>query len=151
MTTVRRAGVGLALVLAVLLLPVLLWPDGEAVRRVVVDVYVFFLERGMPQAVRPEHYAALLNVLVFVPLGWLGVAALHRRVGTTVVALAAVSGLVELVQLLPLLDRQSSLVDVACNTAGAALGALAASRVDEDPRRDEVVDEPRDVVRDDRG
>lgn len=148
MTGVRRPGTGVAVVLAVLLVPVLLWPDGEAVRRVVVDGYVVLLERGMPPAVRPEHYAAVLNVLAFVPLGWLGVAALRRRVATTVLVLAGASALVELVQLLPVLDREASLLDVACNTAGAALGALAASRVREDPRRDEVVDEAGHVVGD---
>ncbi len=147
----RRPGTGVAVVLAVLLVPVLLWPDGEAVRRVVVDGYVLLLERGMPQQIRPEHYAALLNVLAFVPLGWLGVAALRVRVLTAVLVLAGLSGAVELVQLLPVMERQASLLDVACNTAGAAVGAFVASRVRQDAGRDEVVDEPRDVVRDDLG
>ena len=106
---------------------------------------------GCRRQIRPEHYAALLNVLAFVPLGWLGVAALRVRVLTAVLVLAGLSGAVELVQLLPVMERQASLLDVACNTAGAAVGAFVASRVRQDAGRDEVVDEPRDVVRDDLG
>ena len=51
----RRVGTVLAVGVAVLLVAVLLWPDGEAVNRAVVRVYVFFLDRGMPQAVTPDE------------------------------------------------------------------------------------------------
>lgn len=149
--TLRRAGIAAAVLLATLLGLALLWPDGTAVNRAVVAVYVFFLERGMPQAVLPEHYAALLNVLAFVPLGWLGVVALRRRVRTTVLALAGLSVLAELAQLLPVVHREPSVVDVVANTAGALAGALLGSRARDEARRDEVVEEPEDVARDDVG
>jgi VanZ family protein len=152
----RRAGTVVAAVLAVLLGALVLWPDGERVRRLVLDVYLFFLQRGVPPSVTPEHYAAALNVLAFVPLGWLGVA-LGRRPRTVVLALAAASGLVETLQLLPFLHRDASLLDVACNTAGAAVGALAASAVVgrggrrlEDAGGEESLDESLDAGRDDR-
>lgn len=153
----RRVGTVVALVLAVALGAVLLWPDGWAVNRLVVRIYVFFLDLGMPQAVTPEHYAAGLNVLAFVPLGWLGVAALRRRPWQVVGVLTAASVVVETAQLLPVLGREASIGDVVCNAGGAALGALLASvqvgrRV---PREhaggDEAVDERRDPARDDLG
>ncbi len=145
----RRLTTALAVVLAVALGLVLLWPDGWVVNRAVVDVYVFFLERGMPQAVTPDHYAAALNVIAFVPFGWLGVAWLRRRPWVVVAALAAVSTLVELVQLWPALHRESSPLDVLLNVCGAAAGALLGSLATrggrpedlQDPGRDEPVDE----------
>ena len=150
----RRSGTAVAVGAAVVLVGILLWPDGWAVNRLVVRVYVVFLDLGVPPAVTPEHYAALLNVLAFVPLGWLGVAVLRRRPWVVVAALGAASALVETAQLWPGLRREPSLVDVACNVAGAALGVLAASvvagrarrRVDglEDAGGDEVVDEAPD-------
>ncbi|NHA68795.1 VanZ family protein [Phycicoccus flavus] len=147
----RRAGVVLAAVAAVVLGLAVLWPDGSLVNRGVVAVYVFFLQRGMPQAVLPEHYAAVLNVLGFVPLGWLGVVLLRRGVLAVTLGLGALSVLVELVQLLPVLQREASLLDVACNTGGALVGALVASRADQQPHGDEGVDERRDVRGDDVG
>lgn len=149
--TLRRIGVAAAVVLAGLLGLALLWPDGAAVNRAVVAVYVFFLERGMPQAVLPEHYAGLLNVLAFVPLGWLGVVALHRRVRTTVLALAGLSVLAELAQLLPVVHREPSLTDVVANTTGALAGALLGSLARDEPRGDEVAQEAEDVAGDDVG
>ncbi len=150
----RRLTTTLAVVLAVGLGLVLLWPDGWVVNRLVVDVYVFFLARGMPQAVTPEHYAAALNVLAFVPFGWLGVVGLRRRPWVVVAALAAVSMLVESVQLWPALHRDASPLDVVLNVTGAVVGALAGSLAirrsgrggdREDAGRDEPVDEGGDA------
>lgn len=149
----RRVGTGVAVVLALVLGAILLWPDGWAVNRLVVRLYLVLLDLGVPAAVTPEHYAALLNVLAFVPLGWLGVAALRRRPWVVVGTLAAASVLVETAQLWPGLRREASLVDVVCNVAGAAVGVLAASVVAgrarraeglEDPGGDEVLDEAGD-------
>jgi len=72
------------------------------------------------------------NVLLFVPLGW----GLHRigrllRVNPSAlgIAVGAVTGLfsltMESVQYFVLTYRYSSIVDVAANTAGALIGALA--------------------------
>jgi glycopeptide antibiotics resistance protein len=150
---VRRPTTWLVLVLAVALGAVLLWPDGWAVNRLVVHVYVFFLDRGMPQAVRPEHYAAVLNVLAFVPFGWLGVVWWRRPPWAVVGVLGALSVLVETAQLWPALHRDASPVDVVLNVAGAVAGALAGSvalrrseeRLDalEGAGGDEAVDERR--------
>lgn len=147
----RRVGTVLALVFAVLLGGVLLWPDGSLVNRGVVELYVVLLDAGVPSSVRPEHYAAALNVVAFVPLGWLGVAWLRRRVVVVVAALAGLSATVEALQLLPFLHRETTLLDVVCNTAGAVLGALAGSLVRDEPPVDELVDEGHDVGRHDLG
>jgi glycopeptide antibiotics resistance protein len=159
----RRVATGVAVVLAVLLIALLLWPDGEAVRHGVVRVYVFFLERGMPQRVTPEFYAVLLNVAVFVPLGWIGVAVLRRPPVRVALALTAFSAAVELAQALPALGRDSSVLDVACNALGAVIGVVAASVVSrhgpgrgsgaavDQARVDQTGDERRDVGRDQLG
>lgn len=157
----RRAGSAVAVVLAVALCGVLLWPDGWAVNRLVVRVYLVFLDLGVPTSVTPEHYAAMLNVLAFVALGWLGVAVLGRRPVAVVAVLAAASVLAETAQLWPALRREASLLDVACNVTGALIGAGAASllvgltrrRADrlEDTGGDEVVEEAGDRRGDRRG
>ncbi len=148
----RRVGTVVAAVVAVALGGVLLWPDGWAVNRLVVRIYVFFLDLGVPRAVTPDDYATALNVLAFVPLGWLGVSALRRSPVLVVAVLAAASALVETAQLWPGLGRQASLADLACNTAGAAVGAVLASALvhDDDAGRDEAVDEAADPRADDR-
>jgi glycopeptide antibiotics resistance protein len=158
----RNAGAGrapvvaLTVVVVVLLGVVLLWPDGGVVNRAVVRLYVVLLDRGMPAWVTPDVYAGLLNVVLFVPLGWLGVSLLRWPPVRVVLGLAAFSAAVELVQALPALGRDASVGDLVCNTLGAALGAAGASvvhrrRLDgaagagDQPRGDQPVDEGRDV------
>lgn len=121
------AAMVLAVVLAVVLGALLLWPDGEAVRRLLLDVYLFGLQRGVSPRVGPEVYAAALNVLAFVPLGWIGVALLRRRAVTVAVVLVALSTGAELAQATAWLGRDPNVLDVACNGAGAVLGVLLAS------------------------
>ena len=134
-------------VLAVAVAGLLLWPDGEAVRRLLLDLYLFGLRHGVPGRIGPEVYAAALNVLVFVPLGFIGVALLRRRPVTVSLFLLALSATVELAQALPVLGRVPSVLDVACNAAGGLVGALLASVVvgrggeDEDAGLDEPGDE----------
>jgi len=84
----------------------------------------------------PKYYRvedSVLNVLGYLPFGFLLVPALPRRIGriAAVVGAALVAGLLsftlETVQnFLP--TRISSNVDLACNLAGAVLGALLAAR-----------------------
>jgi len=75
-----------------------------------------------------------VNVLGYMPLGWLGVAALYPRIrGLAAFAIAAAGGaalsvLLEAMQTyLP--TRDASSLDVACNTIGAALGGLLGWRL----------------------
>ena len=101
-----------AVIATVALAALLLWPDGEAVRMVILRIYLFGLHRGVPARFGPEFYAAVLNVLVFVPIGWAGVVLLRRRALTVALAIFALSATVELVQALPVLGRHPSVVDV---------------------------------------
>lgn len=119
----------LAVVLAVVLAAALLWPDGAAVNRGVVRLYVFFLDRGMPSSVTPEAYSVLLNVLAFAVLGVIGVTLLRWPPVRVAVLLTAFSAAVELLQALPSVGRDPSLIDVACNALGAVVGVVAASVV----------------------
>jgi glycopeptide antibiotics resistance protein len=118
-------GVGVAYLggLAVLLL----WPNGGQVRRLNLDLYLFFLRLGVPPAVTPGHYAFALNILIFAPPVF-AVALVTR--GTSVWwwawAGALTSGSIELLQRLALPSRVPSWSDVVANSLGAVLGAGAA-------------------------
>ena len=140
------AAVVLALALAVGLGTLLLWPDGEAVRRLLLDLYLFGLRRGVSPRIGPEVYAAALNVLAFVPLGWIGVVVLRRRAVTVATVLTALSVGAELAQATPWLGRDPNVLDVVCNAAGAVMGVLLASvgrgRHDDDAGIHEPRDEP---------
>ncbi|MEO5853350.1 MAG: VanZ family protein [Nocardioides sp.] len=118
----------------------LLGADGWGLNRLTVRVYVAFAPVA-PAGARPEDYGTALNMLLFVPFGWL----LRRatRSPAWVVALLAllVSGGAELVQL-EFLDRQAEVVDVVANGAGALVGALLAGRPPDEPVRDPVAGPP---------
>lgn len=124
----RRGLVALALGYVVALAVVVGGPWGWALNRFTVACYVQ-LRYDWPIApdwVLPEHYGVLLNVVLFVPLGAL-VVLLTRRPWWQATALAAAGSLaIEAVQWL-WLDRQGTWIDVAANTLGAAIGALAVS------------------------
>ena len=124
-----RLAIVLTVLLAAVLVALLLWPDGELVNRVVVRVYVFFLDLGVPASVTPETYGVLLNIAGFVLLGWLGVAVARWPAVRTAVGLTVLSAAVELVQALPWMGRDPSLLDVACNALGAGIGVTVASVV----------------------
>ena len=103
-------------------------PWGWALNRLTVACYVQFRYDWpiAPDWVLPEHYGVLLNVLLFVPLGALFVLLSRRPWWLGTVVAAAASGTIEAVQWL-WLDRQGTWSDVAANTLGAAIGALAVS------------------------
>jgi glycopeptide antibiotics resistance protein len=68
------------------------------------------------------------NVAMFVPLGALLVLSFSRMPWWIAALLcAALSSLIELSQLVFISERFATMVDVAANTAGATLGALAAA------------------------
>ena len=81
-----------------------------------------------PDATRNGLENLVGNVLLFVPLGFLAVIALRRRVRVVTALAAALSVLIESTQLL-LGDRWSDVDDVLLNSAGAFAGAVVASRV----------------------
>ena len=103
-------------------------PLGWSLNRVTVRLY-FFFRSDMPIApdgIGPEHYGALLNVLLFVPLGAVLALLISRPWWWVVLPAAVVSSVIELVQG-RWLDRVSSWSDLVANTVGALLGAVAVS------------------------
>jgi glycopeptide antibiotics resistance protein len=126
----RRVLVVLAAAYVVALAVLVAGPWGWALNRLTVRCYVLFAYTWpiAPSWVGPEDYGVLLNVLLFVPLGGLLVVLTGRQwwVATLVAALASTA--IELVQGW-WLAREATWVDVAANTLGATLGALAATAV----------------------
>lgn len=83
-------------------------------------------EQPLTAGIRSGHVEVAANVLLFVPLGLLIASLLPaRRWWLAAVAGLLGSGAIEVVQFLALDQRQAGLRDVASNTVGALLGALA--------------------------
>lgn len=119
------SAVGYLLVLAALVFTPIAW----ALNRFTVRLYVLFRYTWpiAPDWALPEHYGLLLNVVLFVPFGYLAA----RLTGwswwqASLTALATSVG-IEVVQLG--LDREPSWADVATNTLGGCLGAILAALI----------------------
>lgn len=100
-------------------------PIGWQLNRLTVWIYYVLGHRPALARVTPEIVGVGLNVLLFIPLGFLLRQLLGTRAALAVAALTSVG--IEVVQLLPGLGREASLTDVASNLLGAGVGiALAA-------------------------
>ena len=99
-------------------------PWGWELNRLTVQLYVLFRQdlSIAPAAVRPEHYGAVLNVVLFVPLGAL-LAIWGRGWLAAALVSAVLSSVVELVQWRWLV-REGDVVDVVANTLGGLVGAV---------------------------
>jgi hypothetical protein len=92
-----------------------------------LNVFLYHQHRlGLPYWIDFALIEQLSNMLMFLPLGLLGALSLRRSNWLVVPAFAALSGLIELVQLLFLPDRVASVSDVLTNSAGALIGYLLA-------------------------
>ncbi|MCY1227814.1 VanZ like family protein [compost metagenome] len=127
--TARRRTVLLLLLYLAALACIGFWPT--PVERPVSGLLRSFLrflqDQPLTAGIRAGHVEVAANVLLFVPLGLLIAGLLPPRRWW----LAAAAGLlgsvaIEAIQFLALDQRQASLRDVAGNTLGALLGALAA-------------------------
>ena len=103
-------------------------PWGWELNRLTVRLYLLFRYDWpiAPDGLSPEDYGVLLNVLLFLPFGALVTLALRRPWWVTTAGAFTASALIELVQW-RWLERDGSWVDVAANTLGALVGALAVS------------------------
>jgi glycopeptide antibiotics resistance protein len=83
---------------------------------------------GVPPAYAGTVLEAILNVLMFVPLGFLIVFLLPsvRLWWVAIVAASAVSFAVELVQGVALSGRSATVIDFVANSTGGAVGAVVA-------------------------
>jgi len=104
-------------------------PWGWELNRLTVRLWVLFRSDVpvAPDRLGPEHYGMLLNVLLFVPFGALLVLATRGRWWWGAVLAGFVcSSAIELAQS-RWLEREGDPVDIAANTVGALIGAVAVS------------------------
>lgn len=121
---VRPVPAALAVVMLLALLIVVAWPNAWAINRAVVRLYYLGHQAGVPRVVTPDHWAAALNVALFVPATALVLLALPRLrwwwvLGTAILGSVAI----EVAQGMGS-TREGSLSDVVTNTLGAAIGCL---------------------------
>ena len=127
----HRAGVlaiGALYVVGLMLL--VFTPISHQIHGVTVRGYVFWtytLHLGW--GVRPETVEFVLNVVLFVPLGILVVLLLRTRWWGAALVAVLVSCAIEVVQAIPVLDRETSIADVISNGLGGLLGAVLAHLV----------------------
>lgn len=101
-------------------------PLGDWLGRLTVRLYVVWTyDLRLPGHVLPGDFGFALNIVLFVPMGALVTWQTRRPLLSTVLCVA-VSSAIELVQLVPQLHRDSSLLDVLANGLGGLGGAVAA-------------------------
>lgn len=124
----RRAAWVLLVVLLAVIARITLWPSrvDEAGGPTLLAVLERLHDRGVPTWLDYAFVERAANVVMFVPFGVLLVVVLAPRWWLAVVVPALVSATVELVQHVALPQRVAGVQDVLANTAGAALGAVAA-------------------------
>ena len=123
---VRAARIALAAYLACLAF-VLLTPSADVPSSSVTWLAEMGTRLGLPgPLVVPSRVEFIANVLILMPLSFLGSALLPRLTWRDWTAYAfALSGAVETVQALLFPDRSATFKDVVANTSGALLGAVA--------------------------
>jgi glycopeptide antibiotics resistance protein len=124
----RRLVAALAAAYVVALVVLVTVPRGWELNRLTVALYVQFRYDWpiAPGWVTPGYYGALLNVLLFVPLGALMLLLTGRAWWWVTIAAAVGSGLIELAQR-TWLDRVGDWHDIVANTLGGLVGAVAIS------------------------
>ena len=110
-------------------------PISWVLNRLTVRLYVVGAYDLHQRWLLPEHVGYLLNVLLFVPFGALVVLIARWPWWEAALVATAVSAAIEIVQYLPMLGREATLVDVVCNALGGLLGAMAAALVLQRRRR----------------
>lgn len=122
------AGTGSALLL--------LSPRGDAVNRLNVRVWITVTAPlGLQDAITPERFADLMNVLLFIP-PFVALAVLVPRWWWVLLG-TAISGAVEIYQF-EIGTRDASLADVLANTLGAVLGTAGGIALERWARRREA-------------
>ncbi|UTT68804.1 VanZ family protein [Arthrobacter sp. DNA4] len=103
------------------------WPTpvDQPVSGQVSQLLNFLRDHGIPRWVDYDFLEALANVALFLPIGFTAALAFPEKRWWQSGALGlAISGCIELGQLLFLRDRFASPSDVVTNTSGAIIGAL---------------------------
>jgi|SRR6188768_1184499 len=133
--TRRRLRLVAGVTYVVVLLLLVMTPISWVLNRLTVRLYVVGAYDLHQRWLLPEHVGYLLNVLLFVPFGALVVLIARWPWWEAALVATAVSAAIEIVQYLPVLGREATLVDVVCNALGGLLGAMAAALVLQRRRR----------------
>ncbi len=129
MPTARRSRAALVslLVLYVLGLAAIVFaPVPDVATATVAWVHDLLVQAGAPVWVSARMVEFVLNAAMFVPLTFLGMLLVPTSPWRWVLGALVASTCIELVQLGFLSQRSASVVDVAANSLGGAIGALAA-------------------------
>ncbi len=113
----------------VILLLLVTTPISWALSELTLKLYVVGAYDLHQRWLLPEDVGYLLNVLLFVPFGALVVLIARWPWWEAALVATAASAAIEVVQYLPVLDREATLADVVCNGLGGLLGAMAAAFV----------------------
>jgi glycopeptide antibiotics resistance protein len=113
----------------VVLLLLVMTPISRVLNRLTVRLYVVGAYDLHQRWLLPEDVGYLLTVLLFVPFGAMVVLIARWPWWEAALVATAASAAIEVVQYLPVLDREATFADVVCNGLGALLGALAAAFV----------------------
>ncbi|MDQ0663216.1 glycopeptide antibiotics resistance protein [Arthrobacter ulcerisalmonis] len=106
------------------------WPSpvDQPLSRQLAAVLQFLHRNGVPGWFNYKFVEAIANVLLFVPVGFVGALAFPTKLWWQIGAFGLlISGCIELGQLLFLHDRFASPSDIVTNTSGAVIGALLAA------------------------
>lgn len=127
--TRRRLRLVAAVTYVAVLLLLVMTPISWVLNRLTVRLYVVGAYDLHQRWLLPEDVGYLLNVLLFLPFGALVVLIARWPWWEAALVATAASAAIELVQYLPVLDREATIADVVCNGLGGLLGAMAASFV----------------------
>ncbi len=133
--TRRRLALITGAAYVVVLLLLVLTPISWVLNRLTVRLYVVGTYDLHQRWLLPEHVGYLLNVLLFVPFGALVVLIARWPWWEATLVATAVSAAIEVVQYLPVLDREATFADVLSNGLGALIGAVAAALIRQNHRK----------------
>lgn len=124
-----RAAAGLLAVYVVLVAAIVFWPTADVASASVSRLFSLLASLGSPSWISTSVIEFALNVLLFVPLSFLGLLWRPDSSWRTWVLIGVAGTLViETAQLVLLSGRSATVVDVVSNTVGVVIGAFLGIR-----------------------
>lgn len=113
-------------VYAVVLVFIVWWPTSQIASSSVIHIWFFLRDLGAPGWVTPRKIEFGTNILLFMPLSFLGATFRPRwGFGTWLLVGFLGTSAIELTQLLVLTARSATIYDVLANTLGTVAGYAA--------------------------